>query len=134
MEWKDISLPGGGFAKVLKVQDDFDMELAGRLDTWISMFIDTTTWLQVLTLNRPASNARPSGVPLSIDVDTPIKHCFEKVGKTWVEEIVEAVGKKNTRDFYRNRDAENRKKLEDQDRELASLRMGNPTAPYLPSR
>lgn len=134
MDWRDILLPGGGTAKVLKVQDDFDMDSAGPLDTWISMFIDTATWLQVLTLDRPAPVSRPSGQPVAMDIDTPIKHCFEKIGKTWVDEIVDAVGKKNRNDFFRNRDAENKKRLDDQERELAMYRQfGNPAAgPYMP--
>ncbi len=133
MDWKDLLLPGGGTAKVLKVQEDFDMGSAETLDTWISMFIDTATWLQVLTLDRPAPGPRPSGPPVAIDIDTPIKHCFEKIGKPWVDEILDAVGRRNRGDFFRNQNAENRKRMEDQERELAVYRqIGNPAAPYMP--
>lgn len=134
LEWRDVTLPSVGLAKVLAVAEGVDLDLLNTLDTHVRMTINTRDWLQILVLTDKTNSSTRSPPNVTLDVETPIKECFGKFGREWMEEIIGAVGRRNRNDFFRQRDADNVKKMAEQEKEIQILRQGgNPySQPWQP--
>lgn len=115
LEWKEVTLPSVGLARILVVKEGVDLDLVDSFATFLPVVVDVPAWLQVLiSLDKLTSGGRPSQQNLSIDIDTPLKSCFEKFGRSWITELLDAQSRRATRDFFRLREME-------KDRQLQSL-------------
>lgn len=113
LEWKEVTLPTVGLAKVLIVKEGVDLDLVSSFETFIPVVLDVPAWLQVLiSLDKLTSGGRPSQQNLSIDIETPLKSCFEKIGRSWIADVLDAMSKRATRDFFRLRDLEKDRQLQ----------------------